>query len=278
MSSFKADLQFTQSKKHACSSPIRACIFDMDGLLINTEDLYFVCMNNILAKYNRPPIPWSLKPRLMGVPSPVAAGIFYEWAQLPISREQLDQEQAEQQKLHYPDCQLLPGVARLLSDLKSSKVKIAMASSSSREMYDLKTARPEIKQLFEVFEDDKRILGDRVLHSRGKPAPDIFLIALEPINSTLDDKIRPEECLVFEDSVPGVEAGRRAGMRVVWVPHPKLATEYEGKEKEVLAGRNGMSDVGDEWQLGEIDDGWAECLPSLEDFPYEKYGIHIEVG
>jgi pseudouridine 5'-phosphatase len=53
------------------------------------------------------------------------------------------------------------------------------------------------------------------------------------------EKIRPEECLVFEDSVPGVEAGRRAGMRVIWVPHRGLAGEFRGKEQEVLAGKTG---------------------------------------
>jgi pseudouridine-5'-monophosphatase len=52
------------------------------------------------------------------------------------------------------------------------------------------------------------------------------LLALETTNARRrgegKDEIRPEECLVFEDSVPGCESGRRAGMRVVWVPHPEL--------------------------------------------------------
>ena len=75
-----------------------------------------------------------------------------------------------------------------------------------------------------------KVLGDdkRVPKGRGKPAPDIYLVALQSINDNLPDgvpKIEPRECLVFEDSVIGVEAGRRAGMRVVWVPHQKLAAE-----------------------------------------------------
>ena len=116
----------------------------------------------------------------------------------------------------------------------------------------------------------------RVKHGRGKPAPDIYLIALKTITSGLKGlEIKPEECLVFEDSVPGVEAGRRAGMRVVWVPHPELAVEYKGKEKEVLAGRIGLIEIGDKEQLGEVDDGWAEYLPSLEGFPYEKFGTDL---
>jgi pseudouridine-5'-monophosphatase len=82
---------------------------------------------------------------------------------------------------------------------------------------------------------------------------------------------------VFEDSVIGVEAGRRAGMRVVWVPHPDMAVEYREKQKLVLAGRTGLVDIGDSWQLGEVDDGWAECISSLEQFDYNKYGIVVPV-
>jgi pseudouridine-5'-monophosphatase len=91
-----------------------------------------------------------------------------------------------------------------------------------------------------------------------------------------DEKvIMPNECLIFEDSVAGVEAGRRAGMRVVWVPHQDVAAEYETRQKHVLARRAGTSALGDDWQLGEIDDGWAESILSLENFNYKKYGINV---
>lgn len=89
----------------------------------------------------------------------------------------------------------------------------------------------------------------------------------------------PEECLVFEDSVPGVEAGRRAGMRVVWCPHPELLKEYKGREAEVLAGvanarkdddGEGEEDAG---RMGVIGDGWATRVTTLEAFDYGRYGI-----
>src|ERR1700733_12458682 len=101
-------------------------------------------------------------------------------------------------------------------------------------------------------------------------------------------EITPEECLVFEDSVPGIEAGRRAGMRVVWCPHPGLLGEYQGREKEVLAGKTGehkdeevidnagpSTIAGSPGHVGEVDDGWAEFVPSLEGFDFKKYGIDI---
>ena len=134
-------------------------------------------------------------------------------------------------------------------------------------------------------------MGDdlRLTPGRGKPCPDIFLLALEIINQELRAKgereIEPIECLVFEDSVPGVEAGRRAGMRVAWCPHPKLLDEYKGREEEVLAGIASLGDMETEAAMlsggarpmldlpGRIGDGLAEFFPTLEGFDIERYGI-----
>lgn len=261
--------------------PVRACIFDMDGLLLNTEDIYSLCANTVLAAHGHPPMPWSVKARLMGVPGSSGGDIFHAWAQLSISREQFAAEEKAQQRIHFRTCTPLPGVPKLLHDLNiAPRVEIALATSSAAENFALKTSHSETRALFAVFPDERRILGDdpRVRPGRGKPAPDIYLLALQALNSDRrigEGEIKPEECLVFEDSVVGVEAGRRAGMRVVWVPHPKLAAEYRGKEREVLAGRMGLVEIGDDEQLGEVDDCWAESLPSLENFPYAKFGIEI---
>jgi pseudouridine 5'-phosphatase len=170
---------------------------------------------------------------------------------------------------------------------------MALATSSIRRNYDIKTE--SMKDMFSVFSEDRVVTGDddRVPRGRGKPLPDIYLVALETINEHIrktnpeEAEIQPNECICFEDSVPGVEAGRRAGMRVVWCPHPGLLNEYLGREKDVLAGktgehneeeieRHGISTIkGSPGHVGEIDDGWAELLRSLEDFKYEKYGIEV---
>lgn len=144
----------------------------------------------------------------------------------------------------------------------------------------------------------------RIGAGRGKPAPHIYLLALKTLNDRLkfegkEAEILPEECLVFEDSVPGVEAGRRAGMQVIWVPHEGLLNEYKGREKEVLAGLTGEHVEEDEGEKvvqevkddvkgkeerihakivgapGEIDDGFGVLVGSLVEFPYEWYGIEI---
>ncbi|TVY21050.1 Uncharacterized protein LARI1_G001253 [Lachnellula arida] len=274
--------------KPATSFPaIRACIFDMDGLLINSEDVITLCINQLLEKYRRPPFTQSIRAQLMGVPNSSNSDAFHDWAKLPISREQFARDSSEQMRLHFPDCTPLPGAKKLVSNLSHARsasgdsIELALASSTKSHSYKLKTSRPETKKLLSFFQSDRRVLGDdaRMQQSRGKPAPDIYLVALQALNSTIADAgekaIMPNECLVFEDSIAGVEAGRRAGMRVVWVLHIDVAVEYRERQKDALAGRMGIIKIGDDWQLGEIDDGWAESIPNLESFDYEKYGINM---
>ena len=185
----------------------------------------------------------------------------------------------------------------LLKTLKRANVNIALATSSHARNFKLKTLHH--RHLFSTFKEQHRIVGDdpRIPQGRGKPAPDIYLLALETINKEIRAsggiEIAPEECLVFEDSVPGVEAGRRAGMRVVWCPHPELLKLYRGQEREVLAGlASGSTDQelddaleGMEAEKGarkkgnrgmaRMDDGWAVLVESLEGFEYSRYGIDV---
>lgn len=184
----------------------------------------------------------------------------------------------------------------LLNTLSTQKIHIALATSSHAANFALKASH--LGTLFSHFPARNRVLGDdsRIPPGKGKPAPDIYFLALETINAEIRAKgvereITPEECLVFEDSVPGVEAGRRAGMRVVWCPHPQLLKEYMGREREVLAGMTNKSVKQDETvrevleeagadgrvkgRVGRLDDGWAELLKTLVGFPYARYGIGV---
>ncbi|KAJ4407603.1 hypothetical protein N0V91_003872 [Didymella pomorum] len=273
---------------------IRAALFDMDGLLIDSEDIYTEVTNTILKRYGKPNLPWSIKAQLQGRPGPQAGQIFHSWAQLPIDQDQFFAEQRELQVKLFPNTKPLPGVMDLLAGLKKRGVRMALATSSNKNNFKIKSEH--LGDLFQNFELEHQVLGDdpRIPAGRGKPAPDIYLLALSTLNKTLEAKgeapIQPEECLVFEDSVPGVESGRRAGMQAVWVPHPELLVEYKGKEKEVLAGLTGEHKEDEEQQLqktevevkqgkrqvgmpGGIDDGWGRYLKSLENFPYESYGM-----
>ncbi|TKA33675.1 hypothetical protein B0A50_00511 [Salinomyces thailandicus] len=258
--------------------PIRACLFDMDGLLLNTEDLYTACTNALLATFSRPPLPWSLKAQLQGRPGPEAGKLFRDWAQLPIPEEEYMTRLKTLQRETFPSCEPLPGIRELLSRLGKSSVEVALATSSHEDNFRLKIQKHE--ELMGVFPATQRVLGDdgRIPKGKGKPAPDIYLLALETINARRRGEgvreVGVQECLVFEDSVAGVEAGRRAGMQVCWVPHEGLLEVLRGREEEVLAG--GMErEVGGsgEGMVGRVGDGWGRRFGSLEEFDYGGYGI-----
>ena len=263
-----------------------ACIFDLDGLLINSEDIITYSVNRLLKKYGRPAITRNIRVQLMGVPDSTSSDLFHDWAKLPIPREQFDRELSEETYQQFTNCSPLPGAEKLLSNLSHARsssghvIEMALASSTKTNTFQLKSSKPDVKKLLSCFVANRRILGDDPRVDKGKPAPDIYLVALQSLSATTNADpggkvIQPDECLVFEDSLAGVEAGRRAGMRVVWVPHPDVAAEWKVGQQEVLAGKTGTSKLGHEWLLADIDDGWVEKISSLQHFDYEKYDIHV---
>jgi pseudouridine-5'-monophosphatase len=132
--------------------------------------------------------------------------------------------------IHFPTSLPLPGIEQLLETLSTATtlgggpLEIAQETSYASPSFILKTSH--LQGLFKYFPVSQQLRGDdpRIPPGCGKPAPDIYLVALETINARLRGEgvreVLPGECLVFEDSVLGVQSARRAGTRVVWVPHP----------------------------------------------------------
>jgi len=129
----------------------------------------------------------------------------------------------------WPSVQLLPGIRRLVLHLRKHNIPIAVATSSKRRNYNLKTGH--LAEVFECFEGNVVCGDDHPGKMRGKPEPDIFLMAArEKLGRKVGDctecseeeKKERRKGLVFEDAIPGMQAGKRAGMSVVWVPDAKL--------------------------------------------------------
>lgn len=285
--------------------PIRACLFDMDGLLINSEDLITHCINDILARYGHAPLPWDLKVNLQGRSLAEASKILLDWAEIPLTPEEY---QRKLQKLHekwFPTAALLPGVPMLLWNLQRATtatgdeaIELALVTSSNTAKFALKT--DHLTDLLAVFPPQRRVLGDdpRISSGRHKPAPDAYQICLAALNAERRAAgrapIPPAECLVLEDSVQGVEAGRRAGMQVLWCPHTAVQQELRGREDVVLTGplpedptdaaidvmgasssAYGPQAQTQTWAGANQYLGWTRMVRSLEKFDYGQYGITL---
>lgn len=122
------------------------------------------------------------------------------------------------QDARWPHVQLLPGAARLVAHLAAHGVPIAIATGSTRRNFELKAAH--LQHVFSHFGSDV-VCGDDGA-GRGKPFPDVFLAAARNLGRAVGanegDAVTEAELeerargLVFEDAIPGVQAGRRAGM------------------------------------------------------------------
>ncbi|POW13697.1 hypothetical protein PSHT_07632 [Puccinia striiformis] len=226
-------------------TPIKAVIFDMDGLLLDSEVTFIHSSNQRnLAPYNKQ-LTWEIKAMLMGRPSEESAKILIERTGIPLSPNELLSMFATRQRTLFATVQPMPGAVKLINIFTSARFQWpSIATGSNSTNYKLKSEN--LSELFSAFEG-KVVCGDDEELKRGKPHPDPFLLAasrhlgmklekcdpatgfLEPPSSStgqteegLESTLRADQILVFEDGLAGVQAAKAAGMKVVWVPDPEL--------------------------------------------------------
>ncbi|KAH1066021.1 hypothetical protein J1N35_031008 [Gossypium stocksii] len=226
---------------------VSCVILDLDGTLLNTDGVVSEVLKGFLAKYGKQ---WDGREaqRIVGkTPLEAAAAVVEEYG-LPCGKEEF---LAELHPVFYAQlCNIkpLPGASRLLKHLSGHGVPMALASNSPRGSIESKISYHQgWKDYFSAI-----VGGDEV--TAGKPSPEIFLEAAKRLNR------EPSSCLVIEDSMPGVTAGKAAGMEVVAVPSvPKQAHLYTSADEVI----NSLLDLQPEkWGLPPFQD-WVEgTLPT----------------
>jgi HAD superfamily hydrolase (TIGR01509 family) len=193
---------------------LKALIFDFDGLILDTETPEVLVWQSIYREhgFELPVEEWAKTIGGWGISDFDAAEHLSSISQGRLELDSLKTRHREEFDEMIHASPVLPGVIAMIEQAKENGVRVAVGSSSTHSWVDTHLKRLGIFGYF-----DHVVCQDDVQSGRSKPHPDIFLKALSRLN------VRPEEAVVFEDSVNGVTAARRAGIFVVGVPNPLTA-------------------------------------------------------
>ena len=187
------------------NTEIKAVVFDMDGLMFNTEDLYDQVGEIILRKRGQQ-FTNDLKLAMMGLPGHAAFEVLRSHCGLDDSNESLQQEtDAIFLNLLPKEIAKMPGLDPLLELIETKGIRKAVATSSHRQFATRALGFFDLEPRFEFV-----LTGDDV--KRGKPDPDIYLLAAQKFD------ISASTMLVLEDSINGSRAATTAGAITVAVP------------------------------------------------------------
>lgn len=186
---------------------IRALIFDFDGLILDTESPLLASWMEIFEQHGLivTTEQWA---SLLGASAdpPEAYDLLEAHLSNPVDRDALHDRRMTRELELLARESVLPGVRELIERAHESGLKLAVASSSERAWVEGLLTQHDLIRFFEVI-----VCAEDVENT--KPAPDLFLTALERL------EIKPPEAIVFEDSQHGVKAAKSAGIFSIAVPN-----------------------------------------------------------
>jgi HAD superfamily hydrolase (TIGR01509 family) len=203
---------------------LSAIIFDLDGVLADSEPWWNQIDAKLLADYGVT-YRGEYHQNVVGVNYRLAIEFYKKAFGLSVPTEEMMRRRGEIATEFFGSrVGLFPNVKEVLEELRQMKLHLAVATSSVSASARPFLDRHQLTGFFEII-----VTGEEVEH--GKPAPDIYLRAANKLG------IPPDACLVVEDALPGVAAGKAANMRVAAIPDTRFVNprEYEKKADYLLS-------------------------------------------
>lgn len=199
-----------------------AFIFDLDGVIVDTAKYHYLAWKK-LANALGFEFTKEQNELFKGVSRKRCLEILLDIGKVEATQEQFDRWMVEKNEdyLSYiedmDESEILPDVVSVLDYLKDKKVPLALGSAS-------KNAKPILEKVKLLSYFDVIVDGTDV--AKAKPDPEVFLIAAKKMDA------KPENCIVFEDAVAGIEAANTAGMISIGIGHSKTLSEADYNFKD----------------------------------------------
>ena len=211
---------------------IEAVIFDLDGTLVDSMWMWKQIYLEYLDRYGMS-LPEGLQRDIEGMSFTETAHYFKERFHIPETIEKIKEDWNHMAFDKYMnEVPLKPGVSAFLSRCRQLGMKFGIATSNSRELVENIAVVHNLKDYFSC-------IMTACDAKKGKPAPDIYLMVAEKLG------VSPKNCLVFEDIIPGIQAGKSAGMKVCAV--------RDAYSDDQMAAKKQLADyyIEDYWELVE---------------------------
>ena len=208
-------------------STVKACIFDLDGVIVDTAVYHYKAWKRLANELGFD-FTEEDNEKLKGVSRTRSLELILQWG--GVTKTEAEKEELAARKNdryveminHMTPDEILPGAKDFLLTCRSAGLKTALGSASKNSMTILN--KIDLAGLFDAIIDGNKV-------SKPKPDPEVFLKGAEELN------IAPVNCVVFEDAIAGVEAAINGGMKAVGIGSPKVLTEAN----LVVSGLNEMT-------------------------------------
>jgi HAD superfamily hydrolase (TIGR01509 family) len=194
--------------------PIEAVVFDMDGVLVDTEHLWDEVRERLTDEWGGRYTP-EAQEAMMGMSSLEWSRYLHETVGLREPPDVINAEVVRRMLARYEEeLPVVDGAREAVQRLHDDGFALAVASSSNRELIDGVLRRLEVEALFAVTVSSEEV-------ARGKPAPDVYLEATRRLG------VEAARCAAVEDSHSGIGSAKAAGLRVIAIPNPTFPPDED---------------------------------------------------
>jgi beta-phosphoglucomutase len=208
---------FEDKSKSYHMAVLKACIFDLDGVIVDTAVYHYKAWRR-LANSLGFDFTVEQNEELKGISRIDSLKIILNWGS--VSKTEVEMEELATQKNKWyvamikemTSAQILPGAKEFLEAVKANNYQIALGSASKNSQIILEQIA--LTSYFDVLIDGNKV-------TKSKPDPEVFLAAASEL------KVKPEECVVFEDAIAGVQAAIAGNMKVVGIGDKEILKEAD---------------------------------------------------